>query len=110
MSYEWSRLKLLEADPSNCGDVIKILDNDSQIILMHNNYVSFKTVLAFNSQLSYPLFASIQRQKLIVSGTLNIYMVSLKELHLLAWGHLTRCNFLGGHCVLFGKGNVMKTR
>ena len=107
---DWSWPWLIQVDPSNCGDVIKILDNDSQITLMHNNYVSFKTVLAFNSQLSYPLFASIQRQKLIVSGTLNIYMVSLKELHLLAWGHLRRCNFFLGHCVLFGKGNVMKTR
>lgn len=38
---------MMEPDPSNSGDVIKILDNDSQIILMHNNYVLFRTVRAF---------------------------------------------------------------
>ena len=62
MRFGYTRMvqvRRMEADPYNCGDVIKILDNDSQIILMHNNYVSFKTVLAFYSQLSYPLSASI---------------------------------------------------
>ena len=34
---------------SHYGDVIKILDNGEVIRLMHNNYVSFNTVLPFYS-------------------------------------------------------------
>ena len=63
---------MMEPDPSNSGDVIKILDNDSQIILMHNNYVFFRTVRAFYPQLSFSAcFYVPQNRRLIINVELK---------------------------------------
>lgn len=57
---------MMEPDPSNSGDVIKILDNDSQIILMHNNYVSFRTVRAFLPFAQLLLTFALKMKRLII--------------------------------------------